>query len=221
MSKKQESVEEIVGSLQSVGEDISQIGKLVLEEKALVKQFFDTLKSMQLLEGSIVVSTSALPVGLRRSGVAQACVDSTALLMLTFIDGHREIRDLNQTEDFDLTASVACDIAPKFEGLVVEMVKKIRSQPAFEEHPKVQDPTAPALKPELPVFVAPPVAEEAPPITLEKALTSPPTAEPPPEHQHLLRLLCHWSTARRLRLLQRRLWVTSRSWAPKCLSICL
>jgi len=182
--KRQVSVEEIVDSIQNVGEDIEQIGKLVLEEKDVVKQFLATLKTMQPLTDSIAVSISALPAGMK--GVAEAYVDSSGFLLLTFSDGHQEARDLNQTKNYDLIVSVACDIAPKFESLVAETEEKFNNPPVVEEPqeepPQIQELPAPAPEPapEPPTFEPPPVIEEKPPVTLEEPEPAPAQAEEEP-----------------------------------------
>ena len=128
--KRRVAVEEIVESLRSAGEDIEQIGKLVLKEQRLVKQLFAALKYMQPLASSIPVSTAVLPVWMR--GVTEAYIDYSGYLSLTFEDGHRRLRDLTEGRNIDLMLTVVSDIAPKFESLVAEATEEIASPPAVE-----------------------------------------------------------------------------------------
>ena len=175
---RQVNIEEIVDSLRSAGEDIEQIGKLILKEQRLAQQLLAALKCMQPLGSSIAVSTAVLPAGMRE--VTEAYVDYSGFLSLTFMDGRQELRDLSEDRNLDLLLTVASDIAPKFESLVAEAIDKFAGPPAIEEPqepPQIQAPqvqeTPPA--PETPVFKPPPVIEENAPVALKEP-------EPAPAH---------------------------------------
>jgi hypothetical protein len=126
VGRKQISVEEIADSFQCVRMDIEDIGKLTSEENLAVNKFFGMLhESMQLVTSSIDVSTSVLPPEIIE--VTQACLDPAGQLMLTFEDGHREVKDLSEFRNRDLLVAVMEDVLPKFEALTIEFAtRKLR-----------------------------------------------------------------------------------------------
>jgi hypothetical protein len=128
VDKKQISIEEIVESLKSVGDDIVEIIKLTSEERLLVAQFLASLKHVQQPMFSIAVSTSVLPIGI---GVfTQAHIDSTGHLILTFEDGHLELKDLSETKNRDLMMAVIDDIMPKFKNLTSQIAGEKLQKPS-------------------------------------------------------------------------------------------
>jgi len=174
VDKKQISIQEIVESLKSVGDDIGQISKLISEEKLLVTQFFASLlKHMQPLTPSIAVSTSVLPIEI---GVTQAHIDPTGHLVLTFEDGHLELEDLSETKNRDLMMAVVGDIVPKFKNLTRQSPDEKLQEPsqiqdipapqlsAFEPLPTINVETPVGLADSAPTEVP----EEAPVLSAEK-----------------------------------------------------
>ena len=85
VEKKQFSIEEIVVSLQDVGDDVQKIVKLNSKEKVVVSEFFNVLKYMPKQMFSLDVSTSGLPF--RADAFSQAHINSHGHLMLTSGDG--------------------------------------------------------------------------------------------------------------------------------------
>ena len=130
VEKKQVTAQELVESLKSTADDIGQISELSSEEKLLVAQLFTSLlKLMRPLAPSINVSTSALPseIGV----VAQAHVDPTGHLALTFEDGHLELKNLGEEKNRDLMMSVVGDIVPKFKNLTSAQKRKVENRIKF------------------------------------------------------------------------------------------
>ena len=100
LDKKQISLEEIVESLKSVGDDVEQIVKLTSDEKLLVAELLALLKHVPQRMFSIAVSTSELPIGI--GAFIQAYIDSAGHLILTSEDGHLEVKELSETKNRDL-----------------------------------------------------------------------------------------------------------------------
>jgi hypothetical protein len=125
--KKQVTLQELVESLKSTGDDIGQISELSSEEKILVAQFFSSLlKLMQPLAPSIGVNQLALPAEV--GDVVQAYVDPTGHLVLQFEDGHIELKDLSEEKNRDLMVAVVGDIVPKFKNLTSMQKRKIENR---------------------------------------------------------------------------------------------
>jgi len=130
VEKKQVTAQELIESLKSTADDIGQISELSSEEKLLVAQLFTSLlKLMRPLAPSINVSTSALPseIGV----VAQAHVDPTGHLALTFEDGHLELKNLGEEKNRDLMMSVVGDVVPKFKNLTSAQKRKVENRIKF------------------------------------------------------------------------------------------
>ncbi len=130
VEKKQVTAQELVESLKSTADDIGQISELSSEEKLLVAQLFTSLlKLMRPLAPSINVSTAALPseIGV----VAQAHVDPTGHLALTFEDGHLELKNLGEEKNRDLMMSVVGDVVPKFKNLTSAQKRKVENRIKF------------------------------------------------------------------------------------------
>ncbi|MGF3522528.1 MAG: hypothetical protein ACQXXJ_05460, partial [Candidatus Bathyarchaeia archaeon] len=118
LDKAQLTLEELVDVLKSVGEDVEQIVKLATEEKRLMTQVFTSLKHMASLAPTITVSTSVLPKDM--SAVAQAHIDCSGHLILTYNNGHQKIVDLSKNENYDLIMAVLDDVVPKFKTLTIQ-----------------------------------------------------------------------------------------------------
>jgi hypothetical protein len=130
IEKKQASLQELVDSLKSAGDDIGQISELSSEEKLLISQFFESLlKLMQPLTSAIAVSTSALPYDV--GNVAQAHIDPTGHLALAFEDGHLELKDLSEERNRELMMAVVGDVVPKFKGLTSAAKRKVENRIKF------------------------------------------------------------------------------------------
>ncbi|MDG6222949.1 MAG: hypothetical protein QCH99_06800 [Candidatus Bathyarchaeota archaeon] len=154
LEKKQFSLEEIVVTLQDVGDDVKKIVKLNSKEKAVVNQFFEVLQHVPPQMFSLDVSTSGLPF--RMGAFSQARINSEGHLMLTSGDGCLQVIDLTETKNRDLMMAVFSDIMPKF--------KDFASQ--FETE-KLQ-------KPE-------PIKEIPEPVPAPEVIPEPPTSLPEPE----------------------------------------
>jgi len=125
--KKQVTIQELVESLKSTGDDIGQISELCSEEKILVAQFFSSLfKLMQPLASSIAVNQLALPAQL--GDVVQAHIDPTGHLILQFEDGHLELKDLSEEKNRDLMTAVVGDVMPKFKNLTSQQKRKLENR---------------------------------------------------------------------------------------------
>ncbi len=125
--KKQVDIQEIVNSLKSTADDIGQISELSSEEKILVSQFFvSLLKLMQPLAPSISVSPTALPSQV--GDVTQAYVDPTGHLVLQYIDGHIELKNLSEEKYRDLMMVVVGDVVPKFKNLTSLQKRKLENR---------------------------------------------------------------------------------------------
>ena len=130
VEKKQISIQEIVESLKSAGDDIGQISELTSEEKLLVAQFFTSLlKLMQPLTTSIVISTAVLPIEM--GTVAQAHIDPSGHLALSYEDGHLELKDLSEIKNRDLMVAVVGDMIPKFKNLTGQAKRKVENRIKF------------------------------------------------------------------------------------------
>ena len=130
VEKKQITAQELVESLKSTADDIGQISELSSEEKLLVAQLFTSLlKLMRPLAPSINVSTSALPLEI--GVVAQAHVDPTGHLALTFEDGHLELKNLGEEKNRDLMMNVVGDVVPKFKNLTSAQKRKVENRIKF------------------------------------------------------------------------------------------
>lgn len=172
--KKPVNIEEIVESLQAVGEDIGQISALTSQETVLVKQFFsDLLKHMQPFTSSIAVSPKAFSARLGK--ITQAHIESTGYLALTFVDGRLELKDLNEIENRDLLIQVIDDILPKLQN-----IGDYRSYKEIRQPPPVQKPTEPLI----PIIETKPVeiVQEQKPLVPEVPITPPMHLEPEVPH---------------------------------------
>ncbi len=146
--KKQASIEEIMESFMGVGDDIEQIGKLISKENLLVAQFFKSLlKYMQPLATLIDVSKSVLPFEMRE--VTQAHIEPTGRLVLTFKDGHMELRDLSEIKNRDLMMAVIGDVMPKLNDLASQSPEEGFEEPAPVQ--EIPEPQLPAPEP-LPII---------------------------------------------------------------------
>lgn len=123
------SVQALVDSLKSAGDDIGQITELTSEEKLLVAEFFKSiLRLMQPLASAIPVNASILTdVG----KVVQAHVDPTGHLSLFFEDGRFELRDLAEEANRELMIVVAEDVLPKFKNLTSAQKRKVENRIKF------------------------------------------------------------------------------------------
>ena len=125
--KKQYTIQEVVESLKSIADDIGQITELNSEEKILVAQFFSSFfKLMQPLAPSIAVNHLVLPAQL--SDVVHAHIDPTGHLLLQFVDGHVELKDLSEVKNRDLMMIVVGDVMPKFKNLTNSQKCKIENR---------------------------------------------------------------------------------------------
>ena len=121
------SVQELVGSLKSVADDIGQISELSSEEKNLVTQFFNSLlKLMRPLATAIPVNISALPQD--EGTVLEAYIDPTGHLSLMFQDGHMELKSLGDEQNRDLMMAVVEDVMPKFKSLTSAYRRKVETR---------------------------------------------------------------------------------------------
>ena len=128
LDKKQISLEEIVESLKSVGDDVEQIVKLTSEEKLLVAELLVLLKHVPQQMFSIAVSTSEIPIGI--GGFIQAHIDSAGHLILMSEDGHLEVKDLSETKNRDLMMAVVGDIVPKFKDFASQIAAEKLQKPS-------------------------------------------------------------------------------------------
>ncbi len=125
--KKQINIQELVESLKSTADDIGQISELSSEEKILVTQFFSSLlKLMQPLAPSVAVNQLALPAEV--GDVVAAHVDPTGHLILQFVDGHIELRNLGEDKNRDLMVAVVGDVLPKFKNLTSAQKRKLENR---------------------------------------------------------------------------------------------
>jgi hypothetical protein len=125
--KKQVTVQEVVESFKSTADDIGQISELSSEEKVLVSQFFSSLfKLMQPLTPSIPVNHLALPA--KVGDVVQAHVDPTGHLILLYVDGHVELKNLSEEKNRELMMAVVEDIVPKFKNLTSMQKRKLENR---------------------------------------------------------------------------------------------
>jgi hypothetical protein len=125
--RKQVSIQELVESLKSTGDDIGQISELSSEEKILVTQFFSSLlKLMQPLSPTIVVDQLALPAQL--GDVVQASLDQTGHLILQYEDNHMELKDLREEKNREILTAVIEDTMPKFKGLASMQKRKLENR---------------------------------------------------------------------------------------------
>jgi hypothetical protein len=123
------SIQTLLDSLKSAGDDIGQITELSSEEKLLIAEFFKSiLKLMQPLTSAISVNPAALSnVG----KVVQAHVDPTGHLSLVFEDGQFMLKDLAEDGNRDLMISVAEDVLPKFKNLTSNQKRKVENRIKF------------------------------------------------------------------------------------------
>jgi hypothetical protein len=175
--KKQISIEEIADSFAVVREDIQDIGKLTSEETVLTaKALASLVKCMQPLTSYMTVSPSLIPI--RLGVVAEAYIDPSGHLDLTFADGRKELLDLNKPAYRDLLIAVIDNVMPKFEALIREIEAEKLRKVTMQEPPQgeiiVAAPEPPASPEPLPV-----VAVEPPVSIVETEPT--PVEEPPPE----------------------------------------
>ncbi len=124
------SLEELIGTLKRVQDDIGQICELTSEEKGLVTAFFESFFSlMQPLTTTIPVSTAVLPEEMGE--VVQANVDPTGHLMIRFRNDTTELRDLRKESERDLMIIVMKDVMPKFNQLTDAYRRKIEKRMKF------------------------------------------------------------------------------------------
>jgi hypothetical protein len=148
--KKQLSIEKIVESLKSAGDDVKKIVKLKSEEKVLVTEFLGALKNVPQQMFSIAVSTSDLSIGSR--AFTQARIDSAGHLILTSEDGQLKVMDLSETKNRDLMMAVVGDVMPKLKNVASQIAEEKLQKPSqIQETPPPPEPL-PATK----------VQEEAP-----------------------------------------------------------
>ena len=123
------SVQALVDSLKSAGDDIGQITELTSEEKLLVAEFFKSLlKLMQPLASSVPVNTTVLP---DMGAVIQAHLDPTGHLALLFEDGRLELKNLTDEANRDLMITVVEDVLPKFKNLTSAYKRKVENRIKF------------------------------------------------------------------------------------------
>jgi hypothetical protein len=125
--KKQVSIQELVESLKSTGDDIGQISELSSEEKILVSQFFVSLfKLMQPLAPSIAITQASLPA--QFGDVTQAHIDPTGHLVLQFEEGHVELKNLSEEKNREIMMAVVGDVVPKFKSLTSLQKRKLENR---------------------------------------------------------------------------------------------
>jgi hypothetical protein len=123
------SIQALVDSLKSAGDDIGQITELASEEKLLVEEFCKSLlRLMQPLTSAVPVNISAIP---NAASAAQAHVDPTGHLAILFDDGHMELKDLADIGNRDLMIAVAEDVLPKFKNLTSVQKRKVENRIEF------------------------------------------------------------------------------------------
>jgi len=123
------SVQALVDSLKSAGDDIGQITELTSEEKLLVAEFLKSLlRLMQPLASSIPINTSILP---DMGTVIQAHIEPTGHLALLFEDGRFELKDLADGANRDLMITIAEDVLPKFKNLTSVQKRKVENRIKF------------------------------------------------------------------------------------------
>jgi hypothetical protein len=161
-TKKPISVEEIVQSFKSVGDDITQISKLFSEENILVVQLIDLLKQMQHIAPLIEVSPSVLPFEV--GNATEAHLDAKGNLALKYKDGHQEIKDLGDIKNRDLMLAVINDVLPKFKELTISRSKLATEEPpqVKEALPSVATEPVPAVPVEAPINLPEPAPVEVP-----------------------------------------------------------
>jgi hypothetical protein len=175
VSKRQISVEEIVATFQTVGQDISDIGKLTSDETVAVEQFLSCLKEcMPPVSSSIAVTPSIIPIDI--GVVVQAYIQPNGHLEVIFTDGNRKVLDLSEVKYRGLMVAVMNDVLPKFEALTQELIEERLRQPAIPEPPHVEMPAPPPPAPEPPAQI--PMVAAEPPVTLPEPA---PIEEPPKE----------------------------------------
>jgi hypothetical protein len=165
LDKKQSSVEEMLESLRSVGDDVEQIVKLTSDEKRLVAELLSSLKSVPHQMFSIPVSTSELPFGI--GAFTQAHIDSTGHLILASEDGNLEVKDLSEAKNRDLMMAVVGDIVPKFKDFASQIAEeKLQKSSQVQEIPPPEPfhliPMEEEVPFELPVVDFQSVEEEVP-----------------------------------------------------------
>jgi hypothetical protein len=123
------SVQALVDSLKSAGDDIGEITELTSEEKLLVAEFFKSLlKLVQPLASSVPVNTTVLP---DMGAVIQAHIDPTGHLALLFEDGRLELKNLTDEANRDLMITVVEDVLPKFKNLTSAYKRKVENRIKF------------------------------------------------------------------------------------------
>jgi hypothetical protein len=149
-NKKSSVVEDIVESLQSVGDDVAQIVKLTSEEKHLVIELIASLKRAPQQMFSIPVSTSNLPF--RTGAFTQAHIDSKGQLTLVSQNGNLEVMDLSDTTNRDLMMAVVGDIVPKFKDFASQIAEEKLQKPSqVQEIPTPEPPQPIPVEEEMPV----------------------------------------------------------------------
>ncbi|MCW4002905.1 MAG: hypothetical protein NWE95_03210 [Candidatus Bathyarchaeota archaeon] len=173
------SIDEMLASLKSAGEDIEQITKLTLKEKPLVELLASLLKQMQPYTSSIAVSPSVFPIRLGK--VTQAHIDSTGQLSLTLENGRQKLLNLSEFQNRDLMIAVVNDMIPKFEDVIYDLThpKPVQPPPAPVEIPVKVEP--PPQIPEIPQPQPPPEIKVETPIELASPAPAPVQEEPPKE----------------------------------------
>jgi hypothetical protein len=170
--KKQLSIEKIVESLKSAGDDVKKIVKLKSEEKVLVTEFLGALKNVPQQMFSIAVSTSDLSIGSR--AFTQARIDSAGHLILTSEDGQLKVMDLSETKNRDLMMAVVGDVMPKLKNVASQIAEEKLQKPSqIQETPPPPEPLpATKVQEELPVGLtgsdAESVQEEVPVLSAEE-----------------------------------------------------
>ena len=131
----------------------------------------------------MAVSSSLIPI--RLGVVAEAYLDLSGHLDLTFADGRKELLDLNDPSYRDLLIAVIDDVMPKFECLIREIeAEKLRGA-TIQEVPEVEIPVA-APKPSAPKLPEPlpPVVAVEPPVSIAEPEPAP-VEEPPFEEPEI------------------------------------
>ncbi|MFA5363857.1 MAG: hypothetical protein WC325_01580 [Candidatus Bathyarchaeia archaeon] len=127
LDKNKFSIEEIVDSLKSVGDDVEQIVTLTSKEKLLVAELLSSLKHVPQRMFSVAVSTSGLPIKI--GAFTQANIDSQGHLILSSDDGYLRVMDLNETKNRDLMMAVIGDIIPKFKDFARQISEETIQKP--------------------------------------------------------------------------------------------
>lgn len=189
LENKQFSLEEIVVTLQDVGDDVEKIVKLNSKEKVVVDEFFEVLQHVPPQIFSLDVSTSGLPF--RMGAFTQAQINSEGHLMLTSGDGRLQVIDLTETKNRDLMMAVFSDIMPKFKVFVNQLKKEKLQKPKPVQkipEPEPEPVPTPEVMPEKPATLPEPevpvdLVSSEPEIVQEEVPVDLPEPKPEPVQQ--------------------------------------